>query len=151
LKYVRSNSGSALLRDLDEDDDSQMQTHMNELVSYCLGSMKPDGIDILGYWKRNETAYPTLAMMARDIFVVPVSTVHSESFFSSANRILTDKRSRLSAKTFERLVCLKDWFDEEQCNQHAPIEQSSGEFMTEADGDSDGMSENDLWYMNSNF
>jgi 2-polyprenyl-3-methyl-5-hydroxy-6-metoxy-1,4-benzoquinol methylase len=84
---------------LEEDDESQMQTNMNELVSYCLGSMKPDGINILGYWKRNETAYPTLAMMARDIFVV--STVPSESGFSSANRILTDKHSKLGAKTFE--------------------------------------------------
>jgi hAT family C-terminal dimerisation region len=93
LKYVRSNSRSALLRDLEEDDDSQMQTNMNELVSYYLGSMDPDDIDILGYWKRNETAYPTVAMMAHDIFAVPVSTVPSESYFSSANRILIDKRS----------------------------------------------------------
>jgi hAT family C-terminal dimerisation region len=117
---------------------------MNELVSYCLGSMKPDDIDILGYWKRNETTYPTLAMMARDIFIVPVSTVPSEFCFSSANRILTDKHNRLGAKTFERLVCLKDWFDAEQRNQHALIEQSSGEFMIEADGDSYGMPKNDL-------
>jgi hAT family C-terminal dimerisation region len=85
-----------------------MQTNMNELVSNCLESMEPDSIDILGYWKMNETAYPILAMMARDIFVVPVSTVPSESCFSSANRILTDKRIRLGAKTFERLVCLQD-------------------------------------------
>jgi hAT family C-terminal dimerisation region len=101
LKYIRSNSRYALLRDLEEDDDSQMQTNMNELVSYCLGSMEPDSIDILDYWKRNETAYPTLAMMARDIFTVPMSTVPSESYFSSANMILTVKRSRLDAKTFE--------------------------------------------------
>jgi hAT family C-terminal dimerisation region len=145
LKYVRRNSQSALLRDLEEDDDSQMQTNMNELVSYYLGSTEPDSIDILDYWKRNETAYPTLVMMST------VSTVPSESYFSSANKILTDKHSRLGAKTFERLVCLKDWFDAEQRNQHAPIEQSSGEFMTEADGDSHGMPENELWYMNSNF
>jgi hAT family C-terminal dimerisation region len=151
LKYVRSNSRSALLRDLEGDEYSQMQTNMNELVSYYLGSIKPDGIDILGYWKRNETVYPTFAMMADDIFVVPVSTIPFESCFSSANMILTDKHSRLGAKTFERLIFLKDWFDAEQRNQHAPVEQSSGEFMTEADGDSDGMPKNDLWYMNSNF
>jgi hAT family C-terminal dimerisation region len=84
---------------------------MNELVSYCVGSMEPDDIDILYYWTMNETAYPTLAMMARDIFVVPVSTVPSESCFSSTNKILTDKHSGLSAKIFKRLVCLKDWFD----------------------------------------
>jgi hAT family C-terminal dimerisation region len=122
LKYVRSNNQFALLRDLEEDDDSQMQTNMNELVSYCLGSMKPDGIDILGYWKRNETAYPTLSMMVHDIYVMLVSTVPSESCFGSANIILTDKHNRLGAKTFERLICLKDWFDAEQRNQHAPVE-----------------------------
>jgi hAT family C-terminal dimerisation region len=89
--------------------------------------------------------------MARDIFVVPVSTVPSESCFSSANWILTDKRSILGAKTFERFVYLKYWFDAEQRNQHASVEESSGEFMTETDEDSDSMPENDLWYMNSNF
>jgi hypothetical protein len=73
-----------------------------------------------------------------------MSTVLFESCFSSANMILTDKHSRLGAKTFERLVCLKDWFDAEQRNQHAPVEQSSDEFMTEVDVDSDGMPENDL-------
>jgi hAT family C-terminal dimerisation region len=62
--------------------------------------------------------------MAFDIFAMPMSTVPFESCFSSAKRILTDKRSRLGAKTFERLVCLKDWFDAEQ---------------------------RDLWYMKSNF
>jgi hAT family C-terminal dimerisation region len=90
-------------------------------------------------------------MMARDVFVVHVSIIPSESCFNLANRILTNKCSRFGAKTFERLVCLKDWFDAEQRNQYAPVEQSSGEFMTEADEDSDGMSENILWYMISNF
>jgi hAT family C-terminal dimerisation region len=80
---------------------------MNGLISYYLGSLELDSIDILGYWKRDETAYPTLAMMARDIFVVPVSIVHSESCFSLANRILTDKHNRFGANTFERLICLK--------------------------------------------
>jgi hypothetical protein len=49
LNHVMSNSRSALLRDLEEDDDSQMQINMNELVSYCLGSMEPDDINIIGY------------------------------------------------------------------------------------------------------
>jgi hypothetical protein len=58
----------------------------------------------------------------------------------------------LGAKTFERLVCLKDWLDENNANQHAPVEApSSGEFMTEADEDSVSILENDLWYMNLNF
>jgi hypothetical protein len=46
----------------------------------------------------------------------------------------------------------KDWFDTEQRNQHAPVEEvSSDEFMTELDGDSDGIPENDLWNRKLNF
>jgi hAT family C-terminal dimerisation region len=50
-------------------------------------------------------------MIARDIFAVPVSTVPFESYFSSMNRILTHKRTKLGANLFEKLVCLKDWID----------------------------------------
>jgi hAT family C-terminal dimerisation region len=79
-------------------------------------------------------------MMARDIFVLLVSTVLSESCFSSANRIIIDRRNILSVKTFKRLVYLKNWFDAEQHSQHSLIEApSSGEFMIDADGDSDGI------------
>jgi hAT family C-terminal dimerisation region len=91
-------------------------------------------------------------MMARNIFTVPVSTVPFESYFSSANKILIDKSSKFGVKIFERPVCLKDWFDAKQHNQHSPMESPlSGEFMTNADEDSDGILENDIWYMNQNF
>jgi hAT family C-terminal dimerisation region len=69
--------------------------------------MQLKDIDILDYWKKSETIYLTLVMMARDIFVVPMSTVPSESYFSSANRILTDKHNILAVKTFERLCAWK--------------------------------------------
>jgi hAT family C-terminal dimerisation region len=74
---------------------------MNDLISYYLGSIGRDNIDILSYWKRKEITYPTLAMMTRDVFASPVSTIPYEFYFSSTNMILTYKRSRLGAKTFE--------------------------------------------------
>jgi hAT family C-terminal dimerisation region len=70
--------------------------------------MEDDQIDILEYWKRNATAYPTLAMMARDVFAVPVSTVPSKSCFCSAKKILIDKHIELGSKLFEQLVCNKN-------------------------------------------
>ena len=91
--------------------------------------------------------------MARDVFAVPVSTIPSESCFSSANRILTDKRSKLGAHVFERLVCLKDWIDAEERNQHAGAEEASGVETPptgELNEDSDGEQESDLWYMHHN-
>jgi hAT family C-terminal dimerisation region len=80
--------------------------------------MKDDQIDILDYCKRNATVYPTLTMISRDVFAMPVSTVPSELCFSSANRILTEKRTELGSKFFEQFVCNKDWIDAESLMQH---------------------------------
>jgi hAT family C-terminal dimerisation region len=51
--------------------------------------------------------FSILASMTYDIFVVSVSTVASESYFNTANMVLTDKRIRLSENVFEALVLLK--------------------------------------------
>ena len=139
----------------------QPHTSTNELVSYFAGiNEKEDEFDIMTWWKRNQRNYPTLAMMARDVFAVPVSTVPSESCFSSANRILSDKRSKLGAHVFERLVCLKDWIDADERNQHRDHQESSSGVDTEESGteprpaansDSDGAEESEQWYMNPNY
>jgi hAT family C-terminal dimerisation region len=128
--------------------------------------MEGDGIDILNYWKRNAIAYPTLAMMARDIFAVPVSTVSSESCFSSANRILTDKRTKLGANLFEKLVCLKDWIDAEDHMQHditlkattraISTQESDTNMIISPDDDSNGacyinVENSDLCYLNDDY
>jgi hAT family C-terminal dimerisation region len=57
--------------------------------------------------------FPILVSTACDILDVPVSTVASESYFSAANSVLTDKRTRLCERVFEALVLLKDWYDTE--------------------------------------
>jgi hAT family C-terminal dimerisation region len=110
--------------------------------------MKDDGIDILNYRKRNVSAYPTLTMMTCDIFAVLVSTVSSESCFSSTNRILIDKHTKLGANLFEKLMCLKDWIDIEDRMQHnitleastraTPIQESDTNMIISPDDDSDG-------------
>ena len=98
--------------------------------------------------------------MARDVFAVPVSTVPSESCFSSANRILSDKRSKLGAHVFERLVCLKDWIDAEDRKQYqdqqasssgVDTEESGTDTRLEANSDSDGAEESEQWYMNDTY
>jgi hAT family C-terminal dimerisation region len=55
--------------------------------------------------------------MTCDIFVVMVSTVGLEFCFNAANRVLTDKRTRLGENVFQALVLLKDWYDEENSLQ----------------------------------
>jgi hAT family C-terminal dimerisation region len=124
--------------------------------------MTRDIFDILEYWKRNAFVYPTLAMMARDVFAVPVSTVLSESCFSSANRIRTDKHTKLGSKLFEQLVCNKYWIDAESRMQHdttfeaatfaIETQESSIDIPPEDDSDDPcDIQDNDLWYMHNDF
>ena len=50
-----------------------------------------------------------LSRLARDILTIPVSTVSSESAFSTAERIIEDRRTSLTPEMVEVLTCLKDW------------------------------------------
>ena len=47
--------------------------------------------------------------IARDVLVVPVSTVSYESAFSTGRRIFYSFRSSLTPKTVEALICTQNW------------------------------------------
>lgn len=65
--------------------------------------------DVLKWWSSNSAKYPTLNCIVRDIFAIPVSTVASESAFSTGGRFVSAHRSRLHHKTIEALMCAQDW------------------------------------------
>jgi hypothetical protein len=65
--------------------------------------------DILSWWKVNQVKYPILSLLARDVLVVQVSTVASESAFSSSERIVSKFRSSFEPEVVQALVCTKDW------------------------------------------
>jgi len=50
-----------------------------------------------------------LAKITKDILAIPVSTVASESAFSTSGRVLHKFRSTLNPATVETLVCGQDW------------------------------------------
>ena len=60
---------------------------------------------ILDWWKVAGTRFPTLMRIARDIYAIPVTTVASESAFSTSGRVLSEHRSRLTSKMLEALMC----------------------------------------------
>lgn len=65
--------------------------------------------DILSWWKTNGFKYPRLQKIARDILAIPISTVASESAFSTSGRLVSPHRSRLHPKTLEALMCAQSW------------------------------------------
>ena len=63
----------------------QGKVQKNELDRYLEDDVEDDHaeFDILNWWKLKACKYYILSYMARDILVIPVSTVSSESTFST--------------------------------------------------------------------
>ena len=57
-----------------------------------------DNFDVLAWWKANEFKYRVLSKIAQNVLAVPVSTVSSESAFSTGGGILDSFRSSLTPK-----------------------------------------------------
>ena len=65
--------------------------------------------NILSWWKVHKLKYPVLAEMARDLLAMQVSSVASESAFSTSGRILEPYRSCLTHYMIEVLMCSEQW------------------------------------------
>ncbi|CAN6374533.1 unnamed protein product [Urochloa humidicola] len=86
-------------------------TTKSELEKYFAEENEEDKKDfeILEWWKDNTHRFPILSHMARDLLAIPISTVASESAFSTGGRVLDDFRSSLTPVMVERLICTQDW------------------------------------------
>lgn len=91
-----------------------------EVDNYLESATMPEDKDfnVLNWWK-NDTNYPTLRKIAKDILAIPVSSVASESAFSMGGRVISAHRSRLHSQTVEALMCLQSWLvDDVKGNLH---------------------------------
>nr|XP_043638218.1 zinc finger BED domain-containing protein RICESLEEPER 2-like [Erigeron canadensis] len=68
-----------------------------------------DRFDILNWWKVNSPRFPILSLVARDVLAIPISTVASESVFSTSGRVLDAFRSSLTPTIVESLICTQNW------------------------------------------
>ena len=69
--------------------------------------------DVLGWWKTNGIKYPTLQKIIRDIYAISISTVASESAFSTSDRMVSKHCSKLHPHTLEALMCTQSWLGSE--------------------------------------
>uniref|UniRef100_A0A9I9CUY2 HAT C-terminal dimerisation domain-containing protein n=1 Tax=Cucumis melo TaxID=3656 RepID=A0A9I9CUY2_CUCME len=65
-------------------------------------------LDFLTWWKVNSSRFKIISQVARDIYNIPISTVPSESAFSTGGRELDSFRSSLIPQTAEALICAQN-------------------------------------------
>jgi len=66
------------------------------------------GFDILAWWKMKASKYHVISFMTKDILIIYVSTVSSESAFSMRGQVLDPFRSSLGPITVEALICVQN-------------------------------------------
>ncbi|XP_031108434.1 zinc finger BED domain-containing protein RICESLEEPER 2-like [Ipomoea triloba] len=87
---------------------SKKKTELDIYLSEAIVE-EENSFDILRWWKINAERFPILSKLAMDVLAIPISTVASESAFSTSGRVLDPFRSSLTPKIVEALVCTQDW------------------------------------------
>ncbi|KAA0055499.1 transposase [Cucumis melo var. makuwa] len=75
----------------------------------CIDCMGDEYLDLLTWWKVNSSRFKIISQVVRDIYSIPISTVPSESAFSTGGRVLDSFRSYLTPQTAEALICAQNW------------------------------------------
>ena len=86
---------SEFLKHLEEEENVDSKSEVDKYLEESF-EKDVDGFEILGWWKNNSSKYRILSQIARDVLAIPVSTVASESAFSTGGRVL-DLHPRLVA------------------------------------------------------
>nr|GEV92158.1 germacrene D synthase [Tanacetum cinerariifolium] len=96
---------------------SEYERYVNSVFVTHLHPKELATFDVLGFWKEKETMFLVLSHMAMDIISVQVSSVASESAFSTSGRVLSIQRTRLTPASLEMCMCLKDHLDAKEHKQ----------------------------------
>ncbi|KAL4559519.1 hypothetical protein LXL04_031659 [Taraxacum kok-saghyz] len=118
---------------------SNVDTYKSELDYYLEENVLPrtGDFDILAWWKTNGLKYPTLQQVVKDVLAIPVSSVASESAFSTAGRHITPHRNRLHPDLVEILICTQDWLWDDNLVPHSNKQNYLGKSEVVKDDDSE--------------
>lgn len=97
-----------------QDSTNELEVYLEEKVETSKGILGSD-YDVLSWWRRNSVKFPVLSQVARDTLTIQVSSVASESAFSTSRRVLDPQRSYLTHYMVEVLMCTKQWL---KCEIH---------------------------------
>lgn len=92
-------------KQLMEEDSVESKSEVEKYLASGCEDLGDGSFDILKWWKVNSFRFPILSIIAREILAVPISTVASESTFSTRGRILDPFMSSLAPIMVEALIC----------------------------------------------
>ncbi|GKB02759.1 zinc finger BED domain-containing protein RICESLEEPER 2-like protein [Tanacetum coccineum] len=103
----------------------------SDFVSH-LSTKELAGYDVLGFWKANESTFPVISQMARDILSVHAISVASESAFTTSGRVLSIRRTRLTPASLEMSEILEEEVQEHEAMSLSDEEVALDEAASEA-------------------
>ena len=89
-------------------DSLESKSEVERYLADCVEEDSPN-FCILNWWKVNSSKSRLLLKVARDVLAIPLSTIASESAFSTGGRVLDPFRSSLLPTTVEMLICAQNW------------------------------------------
>uniref|UniRef100_U9T1K9 HAT C-terminal dimerisation domain-containing protein n=1 Tax=Rhizophagus irregularis (strain DAOM 181602 / DAOM 197198 / MUCL 43194) TaxID=747089 RepID=U9T1K9_RHIID len=90
----------------------------SELDLYLKSPIVSGKVDLLQWWRINESQYLHLAAMTRDYLAIPAISTPIEKAFLGGTNLINQKRCSLSTETIRACMCLKSWWKPElKCNK----------------------------------
>ncbi|KAK2642793.1 hypothetical protein Ddye_024556 [Dipteronia dyeriana] len=83
-----------------EEDINKGKSEVNLYLLECAEKLN-ERFNVLAWWKNSLVKFPILSLIAREVFAIPVSTMASESAFSTGSRILDPFTSSLTHKSMK--------------------------------------------------
>ncbi|EOA12742.1 hypothetical protein CARUB_v10028251mg [Capsella rubella] len=88
---------------------SELQIYLSEKTEVRVENALGLPYDVLSWWRCNSSKFPILSELARVILGIQVSSMASESAFSTSGRVLDSYRSSLTPYMVEVLICTQQW------------------------------------------
>ncbi|GJU87762.1 zinc finger BED domain-containing protein RICESLEEPER 2 [Tanacetum coccineum] len=110
--YVGDNAFLDDFLNLEDSGSIEMDTELTRYLNEPRIKFTSD-FDILEWWKLNAPRFPIVARMAKDILAIQITTVASESAFSTGGRVLDPYRTNLSYVVVEALICINDLLNDD--------------------------------------
>jgi hypothetical protein len=73
----------------------------------------PKSFNLITWWNNYKTLFPTLHLYAFDTLVIPAISAECERVFSSAKKLISPERNRLTEEIIEASEFLNNWWDRE--------------------------------------